>query len=115
MSIQRLDIGPRMSQVVVHDGTVYTAGLVADDWSKDVAGQAQEILAKIDAYLGQVGSDKSKLLRVEIWLPDIGDFNAFNAVYDAWVDKANPPVRACVESKLASPDIKVEIMAIAAA
>ncbi len=59
MSIQRLDIGPRMSQVVVHAGTVYLAGLVADDTSQDVAGQARQILAKLEGYLGQVGSDKS--------------------------------------------------------
>ena len=114
MSIQRLDIGPRMSQVVVHAGTVYLAGLVADDTGADVAGQARQILAKLDNYLSQVGSDKSKLLRAEIWLADIGDFKAFNEVYDAWVDKENPPARACVEAALATPAYRVEVMVTAA-
>ena len=114
MSIERYDVGSRMSMVVVHDGTVYMSGLVGDDLSQDVGSQAQQTLQKIEDYLAQVGSDKSKLLRLEIWLPDISTFDAFNAVYDAWVDRDNPPARACVESAIAGKDYKVEIMATAA-
>jgi enamine deaminase RidA (YjgF/YER057c/UK114 family) len=114
MSITRINPGPRMSQTVVHGNTVYTAGQVADDASADVAGQTGQILAKIDALLAEAGTDKSKLLTANIWLSDISSFNDMNSVWDAWVDTDNPPVRACVESKLALPEFTVEIMVVAA-
>jgi enamine deaminase RidA (YjgF/YER057c/UK114 family) len=103
-----------MSQAVVHGDTVYLAGLVADDTTQDVAGQTRQILAKADRYLAQAGSAKSNLLRVQIWLSDIATFGEMNSVYDPWIDKANPPARACVESRLAGPQYKVEIMMTAA-
>ncbi len=109
MTIKRIDSGPRMSQAVVHDGRVYLAGVVADDGSADVAGQTKQILDTIDSLLAKAGTDKSKLLTVNIWLADIGDFAAMNAVYDAWVHPTEKPVRACVEAKLARPELKVEI------
>jgi enamine deaminase RidA (YjgF/YER057c/UK114 family) len=114
MSITRINPGPRMSQCVVHGDTVYTAGQVADDNTADVAGQTAQILAKLDALLAEVGSDKSKILSATIWLSDISTFNEMNGVWDTWVDTANPPCRACVESKLALPAFKVEIGIIAA-
>ncbi len=114
MSITRINPGPRMSQTVVHGDTVYTAGQVADDPSADVAGQTAQILAKIEDLLAEAGTDKSKMLTANIWLSDISTFNEMNSVWDAWVDTANPPVRACVESRLALPEFLVEIMVIAA-
>ncbi len=113
MSIKRLHIGPRMSQVVIHGNTVYTAGIVADDANADVGGQTGQILDKIDAYLKEAGSDKSKILMATIWLSDIKNFDNMNAVWDMWVPKNNPPARACVESKLAAPKYKVEIRVVA--
>ena len=72
--IKRIEAGPRMSQAVVHGNTVYLAGEVPDDGTKDITGQTEEVLAKIDKLLAQVGSDKSKLLSAQIFLPDMGDF-----------------------------------------
>jgi enamine deaminase RidA (YjgF/YER057c/UK114 family) len=114
MSVKRLHIGPRMSQVVIHGDTVYTAGIVADDANTDVGGQTGQILDKIGRYLVEAGTDKSKILTATIWLADIKDFKDMNAVWDAWVSKDNPPTRACVESKLAAPQYKIEIRVIAA-
>ncbi|MFP6688072.1 MAG: RidA family protein [Alphaproteobacteria bacterium] len=114
MTITRIKPGPRMSQIVVHAHTVYTAGQVADDGSADVAGQTRQVLAKIDSLLAEAGSDKSKILKATIWLADISKFSEMNSVWDAWVDTDNPPVRACVESKLAVPELKVEIQVEAA-
>jgi enamine deaminase RidA (YjgF/YER057c/UK114 family) len=114
MTITRIKPGPRMSQCVVCGNTVYTAGQVADDGSADVAGQTRQVLAKIDGLLAEAGSDKSKIVKATIWLADISQFNAMNAVWDAWVDTDNPPVRACVESKLAFPELLVEIQVEAA-
>ncbi len=114
MSVRRIESGSRMSQAVVHGNTVYLAGQVGTA-GEDVAQQTREILTKIDRLLAQAGSDKSKLLQATIWLADMTDFAQMNAVWDAWVDQANPPARACGESKLATPEYKVEIIVVAAA
>ncbi|HEY5646611.1 MAG TPA: RidA family protein [Pseudomonadales bacterium] len=114
MSIKRLHVGPRLSQVAIHGNTVYTAGIVAADPKQDAAGQTRQILEQIDSFLAEAGSDKSRMLSVTIWLADMGDYAAMNGVWDAWVDKANTPPRACVESKLAAPQYKVEIRVVAA-
>ncbi len=103
-----------MSKAVVHGDTVYTAGFVSSDTTLDVAGQTANILGQIDAVLGAAGSDKSKMLRVNIWLSDISTFAEMNSAWDAWVPAGQTPGRATVESKLATPDILVEIMVIAA-
>ena len=115
MSIERLHKGPRMSQVVIHGDTVYTAGQVAQRApGAPVAEQTRDILARIDELLAEAGSDKSKLLSATIWLSDIATFDEMNGVWDAWVDPDNAPCRACVESKLAAPKFTVEIGVIAA-
>ncbi|MGI9433606.1 MAG: RidA family protein [Geminicoccaceae bacterium] len=115
MSIKRIDVGPRMSQAVVHGDTVYTAGQVAQNApGASVADQTKDILNAIDRLLGEGGTDKSKLLSASIWISDMSTFDEMNAVWDAWVSPGNTPCRACVESKLASPKFTVEIMVTAA-
>lgn len=114
MTIRRSKIGTRMSQAVVHGDSIYLAGQVADDRKADVAGQTRQILAKIDALLAEAGSDKSKLISTTIWLADIRAYDELNRIWDAWVSSGNTPARACVEAKLAYPDILVEISIVAA-
>jgi enamine deaminase RidA (YjgF/YER057c/UK114 family) len=112
MSINRFDTGPRMSQAVIHNGTVYLAGQVAK--GATVKEQTTAILKQIDDLLKQAGTDKSKLLSATIWLTSIANFNDMNSVWDAWVSPGNTPARACVEAKLASPEYAVEIAVICA-
>jgi enamine deaminase RidA (YjgF/YER057c/UK114 family) len=112
--IKRYGVGKRLSNAVVHNRTVYLSGLVADDQSADVAGQTAQILAKIDACLKEAGTDRTKLLTATIWLADIASFDEMNGVWDAWVPQGHAPARACIESKLAFPKLKVEIRVIAA-
>ena len=114
MSIIRIDPGVRFASASVHNGLVYLAGHVAHTPDAGVREQTAEVLAAIDRTLAAAGTDKSKLLTVQIWLTDISTFDEMNAAWDAWVDKANMPARATVEAKLASPDYKVEIGGIAA-
>ena len=114
MTIERIKVGPRMSQAVIHGATVYLAGQVADDPNADVAGQTRQILDKIDGLLAEAGADKSKLISANVWLSDISTFDQMNAVWDEWVTPGKPPARACVEGKLARPQLKVEIMVVAA-
>ena len=116
MTIKRFQTAARMSQAVVHGGTVYLAGQVAQDApGASVAEQTKNILARIDALLAEAGSDKSQALSATIWLNSMDDFAEMNGVWDAWVSPGNTPARACVESpKLASPKFTVEIGIVAA-
>jgi len=113
MTIRRIEPGTRMSGAVVHGDTVYLAGQVGNA-GDDVTAQTKTALAEVDRLLAAAGTDKSKILNATIWLADIADFGKMNAVWDAWVDPANPPARATGESKLATPDYLVEVIVIAA-
>ncbi len=113
MKVERHRSNQRMSQVVSCGAMVYLAGQVAQDPVPDVAEQTRQILSQIEALLALAGTDKSRLLSANIWLPDIRDFQAMNGVWDAWVDQSNPPARACVEARLARPELKVEIQVVA--
>ena len=111
--IKRIETGPRMSQAVVHNGTVYLAGQVGKPGAS-VTEQTTEVLAQIDRLLAECGSDKTRILSAQIWMADMADFGAMNAVWDAWVPAGHAPARATGESALATPDYKVEIIVVAA-
>ncbi|MGH1464787.1 MAG: RidA family protein [Cognatishimia sp.] len=113
MEIKRIGAGPRMSQIVIHGQTAYLAGQVGTPGAS-VATQTQDCLDAVDKLLTEVGSDKSKLLQVIIWLADMNDFGEMNEVYDAWIDPAAPAARACGEAKLATPEYLVEFIVTAA-
>jgi len=113
MSIQRIEPGPRMSQAVAAGNLVYLSGQVGAP-GQSVAEQTRTALSEVDRLLASAGTDKSQILQATIWLADISDFNEMNSVWDAWIDPANPPARATGESKLATPNHKVEIIIVAA-
>ncbi len=115
MSITRIGTGKRMSQAVVHNGVAYLAGIVAEEAKgKSVLEQTREILSEIDRILSEAGSDKTRLLKANIWLTDMASFSQMNEAWDAWVVQGHTPARATVESKLAAPGYDVEIMVEAA-
>jgi enamine deaminase RidA (YjgF/YER057c/UK114 family) len=112
--IERIEAGPRMSEAVVHNGVVYLAGQVSTGGAMDIGGQTREVLAAIDSLLARAGTDKSHLLRAQIYLADMADFPGMNAVWDQWVVPDHTPVRATVQAALAKPQWKVEIVVTAA-
>jgi enamine deaminase RidA (YjgF/YER057c/UK114 family) len=114
MTIERHENGPRFCRVLTHNGTVYMAGMTADDLSAGTTGQTEQILAKIDHFLALAGTDKTKILSSTIWLRDAADFEQMNVAWDAWVDRSAMPVRATVEARLAGDGYRVEIMVTAA-
>ena len=114
MSITRHHTNQRMSQIVIHGDTVYLAGQVASDASANITVQTQQVLQKIDTLLAEAGSDKSKILSAQIWIASMGHFAQMNEVWDAWVAEGHAPGRACIEARLASPDLLVEVGIIAA-
>lgn len=113
MTITRLQTGQRMSKIVIHQNTVYLCGQVGNA-EDDVAAQTAEALARVDALLEEAGSDRTRILQTTIWLADMADFSAMNKVWDAWVPEGHAPARACGEAKLARPELKVEVIVVAA-
>ena len=112
---KRLDPGPRMSKAVRHGDTIYTMGHVAEDRSGDISQQTADVLTRLDATLAAMGSDKSKLLSVTIYMADMAEFAAMNKIWDGWVDGRNAPARTTVGAPLATPEIRVEMTAVAVA
>ena len=110
--ITRIEPGARMSQAVVHNGIAYLAGQVGSPGAS-VTDQTKAVLAEVNRLLGLAGTSKARLLTAQIWLSDMATFAEMNAVWDAWVDRTNPPARWTGEAKLATPDYKVEIIVTA--
>ena len=111
--ITRHHTGQRMSQIVIHQGTVYLAGQVGNK-GDSVADQTRTCLEKVETLLAEAGSGTTRILQCTIWLADMADFAEMNAVWDAWVPESHAPARACGEAKLAHPDLKVEMLVTAA-
>jgi enamine deaminase RidA (YjgF/YER057c/UK114 family) len=112
--VQRFDVGPRLSEMAVHNGVCYLAGQVAADGTQDMTGQARQVLAQIDGLLTRAGTDKSKILMCQIFIVDLAEFPALNAVWEQWVAPGNAPPRATVQARLAKPEWKVEMVVTAA-
>ena len=120
MTIERHGVGTRLSDMVIYlpsasGRLVYLAGQVAEDRDAGIDAQTQSVLAQIDRLLAKAGTDKSHILSATIYLADMKDYAAMNAVWEQWVQKGETPARATVEARLAHPAYKVEIQVVAAA
>lgn len=114
MSILRIDSTPRMSRIVEHNGVIYLCGQTAKDATKNIQEQTITTLEKVEELLEKAGSDKRHILSVTIYVRDMKDFSAMNEIWDAWVEEGHQPARACVEARIASPDLLVEMSVVAA-
>lgn len=112
--LQRFHVGPRLSEMAVFNGTVYLAGQVPDDGTQDIGGQTQQVLAMVDRLLKEAGSNKTHMLRAQIFLTDISEIAGMNVVWDAWIPAGYAPPRATVQATLAKPEWKIEIVVTAA-
>lgn len=112
--VQRLHVGPRLSEAAIHNGVVYLAGQIAEHTAQDIGGQTKEVLGHIDRLLAEADSDKSMILSCKIYLSDVANFPGMNAAWDTWVAPGNSPPRATVEALLARPELLVEIIVVAA-
>ncbi|MET0519791.1 MAG: RidA family protein [Burkholderiaceae bacterium] len=114
MTLQRFDVGARISEMAVHNGVAYLAGQVPEDATQDITGQTAQVLAAIDKLLARAGTDKTKILMAQVFIKDLADFPGMNAAWDAWVAAGHAPPRATVEANLARPEWKIEIVVSAA-
>lgn len=112
--VKRIGMGPRLSEAAIFNGVVYLAGMVPENGATDIRGQTADVLAQIDHHLATCGSDKTRILRTQIFLTDIADIAVMNEVWDAWVAPGNAPPRATVQAPLADPSWKIEIVVTAA-
>ena len=112
--IQRLHVAARFSEAAIFNGVVYLAGMVPECEAQDIRSQTADVLRQIDQRLAEAGSDKTRILRTQIYLQDIGDIVAMNEVWDAWVVAGSAPPRATVQAALANPDYKIEVVVTAA-
>jgi enamine deaminase RidA (YjgF/YER057c/UK114 family) len=104
-----------MSEAVRIGDIVFLAGQIPDDLTGDIAKQTREVLDNIDAVMAELGGSKADIASVQVWLSDMSDFQGMNAVWDAWVDPANPPARATCGVALARPGMRVEMIVVARA
>jgi enamine deaminase RidA (YjgF/YER057c/UK114 family) len=111
--ITRIKTGKRMSQIVIHNDTIYLAGQVGNP-GDGVAEQTKTSLKSVESLLNEAGSDKTRILQATIWLDDMADFAEMNEIWDAWITPGTAPTRACGEAKLATPEYKVEVIVVAA-
>jgi enamine deaminase RidA (YjgF/YER057c/UK114 family) len=114
VGLHRFHVGDRLSEMAVHNGTVYLAGQVAGDAGADIRGQTAQVLAAVDRLLAEAGTDNAHILMAQIFLADLADFDAMNEVWDDWVPPGDAPPRATVQARLAKPGWKVEIVVTAA-
>ena len=112
--LRRLHVATRYSEAAVFNGVVYLAGMVPEGGARDIRGQTADVLAQIDAQLAACGSDRTRILRAQIFLADIADIAAMNEVWDAWVVPGHAPPRATVQAALADPAWRIEVVVTAA-
>ena len=113
-SITREETNERMSKIVRSNNQIFLCGQVADNADQPIGPQTENMLAKVDALLAQAGSDREHMLSATIYIRDMKDFAGMNAVWDKWVPEGCAPARACVEARMARPELLVEISVVAA-
>ncbi len=114
LPVRRIDPGPRLSEATVHDDRMYLSGMIPEDTSQDITGQMKQVLGEIDALLEKGGSYRGKILSALVFLADMNDLAAMNSVWDGWIVASASPARTTVQAKLSNPEMKVEIMVVAA-
>jgi enamine deaminase RidA (YjgF/YER057c/UK114 family) len=113
-TIERKETKQRMSRIVIHQGIIYLCGQVCADATQNIEHQTQTMLGKVEQLLLDAGSDRQNMLSATIYIKDMQDFAAMNAVWDSWVPEGHAPARACVQASMARPELLVEISVVAA-
>jgi len=113
--IVRIATNERASRAVIYNGIVFVGGQVADYRSQSIGGQTRQAIAKVDKFLSDAGTDKSRLLYAQIWMKDIAnDFAGMNEAWEAWIVPNTAPARATAQCEMGAADVLVEIIVIAA-
>ena len=114
MTIERMQVGKKLSRIVKYNGMVFLCGQVAKEYVPDITAQTKSMLERVDEHLAEAGTDKSKILSATIYLRNPEDVGAMNDVWFDWVADIQPPARTCVTAAMPNPEILVEITVTAA-
>jgi len=115
MQIHRINPGKRWSDITVFNQIAQFVEVPESATGADIRGQVAQVLGQAAASLAKIGSDKTRLLSVTIYLTDFANLAALNEVWDAWFEEGTAPSRACVKADLADPEYLVEMAFVAAA
>lgn len=114
MTIIRKSSTQRISKVVIHNETAYLSGQLPEDLNEGIEGQSKSVLSRVDHFLAEANTDKSKLLYAMIHVKHSKDAQAFNEVWNAWLPENCAPARTCVEANMVNDDVLVEVTVTAA-
>jgi|GEM_PF-333202 len=103
-----------LHEVVEHDGVLYIGGIVPEDTSLDMSGQANDVLGQLARLLEPLGSDLAHVLQVTIYMTNLKEKAEFNAAWKAHFTAAHLPARAAIGVADLGPGVKLEMTAIAA-
>ncbi|MEQ8921213.1 MAG: RidA family protein [Marinovum algicola] len=110
--------GPdRSSQIVICNGIAHFVSTPRKPYDPTLgaAQMMQQALDRVDERLALIGSDRTDLIKVEIWIRDMRFFAEINTVWDNWIDQDAMPLRCCCAVEMGSPDLKVELIVTARA
>ncbi len=103
-----------LHEVVEHNGVLYLAGIVSEDLSLDMKGQAEDCMRQLRTLLAAHGSDMNHVLQATIYIADLAEKPAFDAVWKASFAEGQWPARAGIGAGNLGKDVKAEIIVIAA-
>ncbi|MEZ5842131.1 MAG: RidA family protein [Hyphomicrobiaceae bacterium] len=106
--------GGILHEVVEHGGTLYLAGIVSEDLTLDIAGQAKDVMRQLETLLEANGSDLTRILQATVYLADLKEKAGFDAVWRASIGEAHMPARAGIGVGDLGPGVRVEMVVIAA-
>jgi enamine deaminase RidA (YjgF/YER057c/UK114 family) len=115
MSIQRINPSKLWSDITVYNGIAYFVEVPETDLGADIRGQVQQVLDQAERSLKKIGSNRSQVLSVTIYLTDFSNMAGLNQVWESWFEHGAAPSRACVKAELANPSYLVEVAFVAAA
>jgi len=110
-------VGP-YSQAIIAGEFVFTAGQIPMDPATgrlvegDIQEQTRQVLSNVKAVLQAAGTSLDKVVKVTVFLQDMGDFKAMNEVYAEFFIQA-PPARSAIQAAALPLGVGVEIEAIA--
>lgn len=103
-----------LHEVVEHDGLLYIGGIVAEDTSLDMTGQANDVLGQLSRLLGSLGSDFSNVLQATIYVTNLGEKAEFDSAWKVHFSEAHLPARAVIGVADLGSGVKLEMTVIAA-
>jgi enamine deaminase RidA (YjgF/YER057c/UK114 family) len=106
--------GGILHEVVEHNGTLYLAGIVAENLAPDMTVQAEDVMKQLDALLRAHASDLRHVLQATVYLTDLAQKPDFDQVWKRWLTAEHLPARAGIGVADLGKGVLLEIVVVAA-